>query len=68
LRCTDKDRLLFEYNRRVQEWSLAVQHLSDQAGAGHIAYLNLLSQVDEARAKTERAKGTYEEHINDHGC
>ena len=60
--------MLFEYNRRVQEWSLAVQHLGEQAGAGHRAYLALLSKVDEARAKTQLAKAAYETHAEEHGC
>ena len=66
--CEDKDRLLFEYNRRVQEWSRAVQRLGDQVGAGHSSYLFLLSKVDEARAKTERAKDAYATHVEEHGC
>jgi hypothetical protein len=66
--CKDKDRLLFEYNRRVQEWSQAVQRLSEQAGANHSAYLIFLSKVDEARAKTQLAKAAYAAHVEEHSC
>ena len=68
LDCKDKDRLLFEYNRRVQESSQAAQRLSEQAGASHSGYLILLSRVDEARAKTQRAKAAYATHVEEHGC
>jgi hypothetical protein len=68
LGCKDKDRLLFEYNRRVQEWSQAVQRLSERAGAGHSAYLIFLSNVDEARAKTQLAKAAYAKHVEEHSC
>jgi hypothetical protein len=68
LGCKDTDRLLAEYNQGVQEWSQAVQRLSEQAGAGHGAYLIFFSQVDEARAKTQRAKAAYATHVEEHGC
>ena len=68
LDCKDKDRLLAEYNGDVQKWSQAVQRLSEQAGAGRVTYMLLLSQVDKARAKTLRAKASYAKHIEDHGC
>jgi hypothetical protein len=68
LSCKDKDRLLFEYNRRVQEWSRAVLRLSEQAGASLGNYTTFLSGVDEARAKTEQAKHAYEKHVGEHGC
>ncbi len=66
--CKDKDRLLFEYNRRVQEWSRAVQHLVNQPGAGHGTYMLFLGEVDEARAKTQRAKTAYVSHVEEHAC
>jgi hypothetical protein len=68
LDCTDKDRLLAEYNRDVQEWSKAVQHLSDQVGMGHDEYLLLLDRLNEVRTRTQRARDAYEKHIADHGC
>jgi len=68
LNCKDKDRLLFEYNRRVQEWSRTVQHLANQAGAGHGSYVRFLSEVEEARAKTQRAKDAYTTHVEEHCC
>jgi hypothetical protein len=68
LGCKDKDRLLFEYNRRVQEWSQAVQRLSEQAGASHTGYLIFLSKVDEGRAKTQLAKAAYATHVEEHSC
>jgi hypothetical protein len=68
LDCKDKDRLLFEHNRRVQEWSRAVQRLGEQAGASLGNYTRFLSEVDEARAKTQRAKAAYATHVEEHGC
>jgi hypothetical protein len=63
--CADKSRLLAEYNRSVTEWSHAVRSLSHNAGNEFTA---LLSKVDEARAKTHRAKAAYAAHIAEHGC
>jgi hypothetical protein len=68
LDCTDKDRLLGEYDRHAQEWSQAVQRLSDQVGSGHGEYLRLLDRVNETRATTQRARDAYARHIADHGC
>ena len=68
LNCMDKDRLLAEYNRGVQDWSRAVQHLSDQVGSGHGEYLRLMDRVNEARATTQRARDAYAKHVGDHGC
>ena len=65
--CKDKDRLLEEYNRGVTEWSKAVENLKD-AGMGQSRYLELLSLVDEARAKTQRAKAAHAKHVTEHGC
>jgi hypothetical protein len=50
--CDDKNRLFAEYNRRVAEWSEAVQHLSNHAGTHSPDFLILLSRVDDARATT----------------
>jgi|HubBroStandDraft_2_1064218.scaffolds.fasta_scaffold4116553_1 hypothetical protein len=68
LDCKDKDRLLFEYNRCVQEWSRAVQHLANQAGADRGTYIMFLGRIDEARDKTHRAKAVYATHVQEHGC
>ena len=59
---------LGEYNQGVQEWSQAVQRLSEQAGAGHGTYMLFLSEVDEARVRTQRAKAAYAMHVEEHGC
>ena len=63
--CIHKNRLLTDYNQGVIEWSQAVRSLSDNAGNEFTA---LLSKVDEARAKTHRAKAAYAAHIAEHGC
>jgi hypothetical protein len=65
--CNQKDRLLDEYNRGVTEWMRAVENLKD-AGMGQSRYLELLSLVDEARAKTQRAKAAQAKHVAEHGC
>lgn len=64
--CTDKSRLLAEYNRGVMAWSDAVRSLSDHAGSDDFRLL--MTEVDEARARTQRAKTEYVNHIADHGC
>lgn len=68
LDCADKDRLLTAYNRGVQEWSQAVQRLSDQAGASLGNWVLFLRNVEDARTKTQRAKAAYEKHLGEHGC
>jgi hypothetical protein len=65
--CSEKDRLHEAYNRGVTEWALAVENLKD-AGMGQTRYLELLSLVDEARAKTQRAKAAQAKHVTEHGC
>jgi hypothetical protein len=65
--CKEKDRLLEAYNRGVTEWAQAVESLKD-AGMGQTRYLELLSLVDEARAKTQRAKAAQATHVTEHGC
>ena len=65
--CKEKDRLLEEYNRGVTEWAQAVENLKD-AGMGQSRYLELLSLVDEARARTHRAKAAQAKHVTEHGC
>jgi hypothetical protein len=64
----DKDHLLAEYNRGVQEWSQAVQRLSAQAGVDHINYIRILDRVNEVRARTQRARDAYVRHVDNHGC
>lgn len=64
----DKDHLLAEYNRAVQEWSQAVQRLGDQTGVDHINYIRLLDRVNEARARTQGPRDAYVRHVADHGC
>jgi hypothetical protein len=66
--CADKGRLLVEYNRDVTEWSKAVKRLGSHAGTRDSDFLVLLSMVDEARAKTQRAKAAYAAHTAAHGC
>jgi hypothetical protein len=65
--CTEKDRLLEAYNHGVTEWAKAVQNLQD-AGLGQSRYLELLSLVDDARARTQRAKAAQAKHVAEHGC
>jgi hypothetical protein len=64
--CADKGRLLTEYNRGVTEWAKAVRQLSDSPGNEDFAIL--LRKVDQARAKTQRAKTAYVAHVAEHGC
>jgi hypothetical protein len=52
--CANKTRLLQDYNRSVTDWAKAVRQLSNYPGNDHFAIL--LRKVDEARAKTQRAK------------
>jgi hypothetical protein len=65
--CKEKDRLIEEYHRCITEWSKAVENLKD-AGMGQSRYLELLSLVDEARAKTQRTKAAQAKHVTEHGC
>jgi hypothetical protein len=65
--CKEKGHLLEEYNRSVTEWAKAVDNLKD-AGMGQSRYLELLSVVDEARARTQRAKAAQAKHATEHGC
>jgi hypothetical protein len=66
--CAEKDRLFAAYNRCVAVWSQAVQSLSDHAGTQSSDFLILLSQVDDARAATQRAKAACAKHTVEHGC
>jgi hypothetical protein len=66
--CKEKARLFAEYNQGVSEWAQAVQRLNDQAAVNQSQYLELLSSVDEARAKTHRQKAAFSKHIEEHGC
>jgi hypothetical protein len=66
--CVEKDRLFAEYNRCVAVWSQAVRSLSDHAGTHTPDFLILLSQVDDARAATQRAKAACAKHTAEHGC
>jgi hypothetical protein len=52
----------------VAEWSEAVDNLSNHAGTRNADFLLLLSQVDEVRAKAQRAKAAYSTHMAEHGC
>lgn len=64
--CKEKDRLLEEYDHGVNEWAKAVQNLKD-AGMGQSRYLELLSLVDDARARTQRAEAAQAKHVAEHG-
>jgi hypothetical protein len=66
LPCAEKTRLLAEYNRAVSEWSETVNGLRDQVAWDSFSVL--LRKVDEARAKTQRAKSAYNMHVAEHGC
>jgi hypothetical protein len=64
--CADKNRLLAAYNDSVNEWSDAVRSPSNHAGSAGFAIL--MSQVEQARTKTKRAKSEYAAHVAEHGC
>jgi len=65
--CEEKERLFNEYNACVSDWAHAVERLKD-AGSSQSRYLELLSFVDDARAKTQRAKAEHMNHMAEHGC
>ena len=64
--CGDKSHLLAEYNRSVLEWSNALRNLGEKPDDTEFAVL--LAKVDEARAKTRRAKSAYNAHVAEHDC
>jgi hypothetical protein len=64
--CAEKDRLLTDYNQRVNEWSKAVNSLNDHAGSTYFPLM--MAVVDEARAEALHVKAEYAAHIAEHGC
>jgi hypothetical protein len=65
--CDEKERLFNEYNACVSDWAQAVERLKD-AASSQSRYLELLSSVDDARGKTQRAKAEHMRHMAEHGC
>ena len=67
--CEEKDRLLAEYNRAVEEMFRAANTLSEMAGRSSLNdYGVLLRERKRAKDRANHARSTYEAHLMTHTC
>lgn len=66
--CSDKARLLSQYTRSVNAWTLAVRSLRDLASLNRCEYAVLVAQIAEAKTVSANAKAAYSAHLAEHGC
>ena len=67
--CSEKARLLQDYQTAAEDYSRAVRALSERSGVmSKAAYIEIRDYSETARAKAEDARNAMDRHIAEHGC
>lgn len=67
--CSEKARLLHEYEVAAADYSQAVLVLSERSGVmSKDEYTTIREFTEHARARSEAARGALDRHVTDHGC
>jgi hypothetical protein len=66
--CAERDRLLNDYNRSMDEWAKAVLAKYERPVTSSVLLWVLNRGAEAARVSAMRAKATYTQHMNQHGC
>ena len=66
--CAERDRLLSDYNRSMDEWAKAVLATYERPVTSSVLLWVLNRGAEGARISAMRAKAAYMQHMSEHGC